>query len=34
MGLDTRRPVDLQQSAKGTRLVNDFLGRLEYGVYC
>ena len=32
-GLDGQRPVDLMRTAQGTELVNDFLGRLEYGVY-
>lgn len=34
MGLDQRRPVDLAQSVDGAQLMSDFLGRLEYGVYC
>lgn len=34
MGLDGRRPVELLQCAHGAKQVHDFLGRLEYGVYC
>ena len=33
MGLDGQRPIDLLQTLQGAELVNDFLGRLEYGVY-
>jgi putative toxin-antitoxin system antitoxin component (TIGR02293 family) len=33
MGLNQQRPVDLLQTAQGAELVNDFLIRLEYGVY-
>ena len=33
MGLDGERPIDLLQTVQGAELVNDFLGRLEYGVY-
>ena len=33
MGLDGRRPIDLLQTVQGAELVNDFLTRLEYGVY-
>lgn len=33
MGLDGQRPIDLLQTVQGAELVNDFLGRLEYGVY-
>jgi putative toxin-antitoxin system antitoxin component (TIGR02293 family) len=33
MGLDGGRPIDLLQTVQGAELVNDFLGRLEYGVY-
>lgn len=33
MGLDGHRPVDLLQTSCGAQLVNDYLGRLEYGVY-
>jgi len=33
MGLDGQRPIDLLQTVQGTELVNDFLVRLEYGVY-
>jgi putative toxin-antitoxin system antitoxin component (TIGR02293 family) len=32
-GLDQRRPIDLRATPAGVRLVEDFLGRLEYGVY-
>jgi putative toxin-antitoxin system antitoxin component (TIGR02293 family) len=33
MGLDGHRPIDLLQTAQGAEIVNDFLTRLEYGVY-
>jgi putative toxin-antitoxin system antitoxin component (TIGR02293 family) len=33
MGLDDQRPIDLLQTVQGAELVDDFLGRLEYGVY-
>jgi putative toxin-antitoxin system antitoxin component (TIGR02293 family) len=33
MGLDGQRPIELLQTVQGTELVNDFLTRLEYGVY-
>ncbi len=33
MGLDGQRPIDLLQAVQGAELVNDFLTRLEYGVY-
>ena len=33
MGLDGKRPIELLQTVQGAELVNDFLGRLEYGVY-
>lgn len=33
-GLDGRRPIDLLQSPREAELVGDFLGRLEYCVYC
>lgn len=33
MGLDGRRPIDLLETAAGAELVEDFLTRLEYGVY-
>lgn len=33
MGLDGQRPVELLQTVQGAELVNDFLTRLEYGVY-
>jgi putative toxin-antitoxin system antitoxin component (TIGR02293 family) len=33
VGLDQRRPIDLLATPAGVRLVEDFLGRLQYGVY-
>jgi len=33
IGLEQRRPIDLLQTPAGVKLVEDFLGRLEYGVY-
>ena len=33
MGLDRARPIDLLRTVQGAELVNEFLGRLEYGVY-
>ncbi|MBZ9741188.1 MULTISPECIES: antitoxin Xre/MbcA/ParS toxin-binding domain-containing protein [unclassified Mesorhizobium] len=33
MGLDNRRPIDLLTTAAGTELVQEFLDRLDYGVY-
>jgi len=33
MGLNRRRPIDLLASPTGVALLEDFLGRLEYGVY-
>jgi len=33
MGLDQRRPLDLLATPVGVELVEQFLGRLEYGVY-
>jgi putative toxin-antitoxin system antitoxin component (TIGR02293 family) len=33
IGLEQRRPIDLLGTPAGVRLVEDFLGRLEYGVY-
>jgi len=33
MGLDQRRPIDLLATPAGTKIVEDFLERLEYGVY-
>jgi len=33
MGLDNRRPIDLLATAAGTILVQEFLERLDYGVY-
>jgi putative toxin-antitoxin system antitoxin component (TIGR02293 family) len=32
-GLDQRRPIDLLSTPAGLELIEDFLGRLEYGVY-
>ena len=34
LGLNGERPIDLLRSPEGKRLVQDFLDRLEYGVYC
>ena len=33
MGLDNRQPIDLLTTAAGTELVQEFLERLDYGVY-
>ena len=33
LGLEQQRPIDLMQTPAGAKLVEDFLGRLEYGVY-
>lgn len=33
MGLNQRRPIDLLATPAGTELVEEFLGRLGYGVY-
>jgi putative toxin-antitoxin system antitoxin component (TIGR02293 family) len=33
MGLNGRRPIDLLATPAGVEMVEDFLGRLEYGVY-
>ncbi len=33
VGLDQRRPIDLLATPAGVQLVEEFLGRLEYGVY-
>jgi putative toxin-antitoxin system antitoxin component (TIGR02293 family) len=33
MGLDGQRPIEMLQTVQGAELVNDFLTRLEYGVY-
>ncbi len=33
MGLDNHRPIDLLATAAGTALVQEFLERLDYGVY-
>jgi putative toxin-antitoxin system antitoxin component (TIGR02293 family) len=32
-GLDQRRPIDLMTTPTGLESVDDFLGRIEYGVY-
>lgn len=32
-GLNRRRPIDLLATPAGVEMVEDFLGRLEYGVY-
>ena len=34
IGLDQRRPIDLIQEATDQELLHDFLGRIDYGVYC
>jgi len=33
IGLNQRRPIDLLATSSGTEIVEDFLRRLEYGVY-
>jgi putative toxin-antitoxin system antitoxin component (TIGR02293 family) len=33
MGLDGQRPIEMLQTLQGAELVDDFLGRLKYGVY-
>ena len=33
IGLDQRRPIDLLATPAGVKIVEDFLERLEYGVY-
>lgn len=33
IGLDQRKPIDLLATPAGVGLVEDFLARLEYGVY-
>ncbi len=33
IGLDRRRPIDLLATAAGRELVQEFLGRIHYGVY-
>ncbi|TIY10108.1 MAG: DUF2384 domain-containing protein, partial [Mesorhizobium sp.] len=33
IGLDQRRPIDLLATPAGVELVEDYLERLEYGVY-
>jgi putative toxin-antitoxin system antitoxin component (TIGR02293 family) len=33
MGLEQRRPIDLLATPAGVELLEDFLGRLKYGVY-
>jgi putative toxin-antitoxin system antitoxin component (TIGR02293 family) len=32
-GLDQRRPIDLMTTPAGLELIEDYLGRIEYGVY-
>lgn len=34
MGLDQQRPIDLIGTTLGTEIVEDFLTRLEFNVYC
>lgn len=34
LGLNDERPIDLLRSPEGKRLVQEFLDRLEHGVYC
>ena len=33
IGLDQRRPIDLLATLNGAEIVEDFLARLEFGVY-
>jgi putative toxin-antitoxin system antitoxin component (TIGR02293 family) len=33
IGLDQRRPIDLMTTPAGLELVEDYLGRIGYGVY-
>jgi putative toxin-antitoxin system antitoxin component (TIGR02293 family) len=33
MGLNQRRPIDLLATPAGVEMVEDFLERLDYGVY-
>ena len=33
IGLDQRKPMDLLATPAGVEMVEDYLGRLEYGVY-
>lgn len=33
MGLNRQRPVDLLETIQGAEIVDEFLTRLEYGVY-
>jgi putative toxin-antitoxin system antitoxin component (TIGR02293 family) len=33
IGLDQERPIDLLTTPAGVKLVEDYLGRLEYDVY-
>jgi putative toxin-antitoxin system antitoxin component (TIGR02293 family) len=33
IGLDGRRPIDLLETADGRQLVEDYLTRIEFGVY-
>jgi putative toxin-antitoxin system antitoxin component (TIGR02293 family) len=34
VGLDQQRPIDVLRTASGTEIVEDFLTRLEFNVYC
>ena len=34
MAFDQQRPIDLWRTALGTEIVEDFLTRLEFNVYC
>lgn len=34
MGLDRQRPIDMIGTTLGTEIVEDFLTRLEFNVYC
>lgn len=33
LGLDNRRPIDLLATTAGSEIVQEFLDRLDYGVY-
>ncbi len=33
IGLDRRRPIDLLATPSGAKMVEDYLTRIEYGVY-
>jgi putative toxin-antitoxin system antitoxin component (TIGR02293 family) len=33
IGLDGRKPIDLLRTHPGTRLVSEYLTRIEHGVY-